>query len=123
MAVRPDQHRPTGVDAVSLVPVAVGVAQIPALADGIGHERQPWNVDPLRRPPPCVASAAGQQHKAGAEQVDCRDLTRVRRLSDIHRLAMGLPAIGDDRDQRREFAGRQEQEGGRDRVARTDQAD
>ena len=74
MAVGANQHRTIGIDAVSRLPVAVGIAEIASLADGVGHERRPRDFDFLRRPPPRIAFAAGQQHKARAEQVDRRDL-------------------------------------------------
>jgi hypothetical protein len=63
--VRSDQDRPIRADAISVVPVAVGVAEVAVLANRKGDEWRPGRAEPLRGPSPWVAVAAGQQHIKG----------------------------------------------------------
>src|SRR6266851_9312375 len=89
MAVRSDQDHPIRVDAISVVPVAVGVAEVAVLANRKGDEWRPGRAEPMRGPSPYVAVAAGQQHKVRAEQVDGRDLLVATLEADMGRAAAG----------------------------------
>src|SRR5258706_11037146 len=89
MAVRSNQYRAIRVDAISVVPVAVGVAEVAVLANSKGDEWRPRRADPLRGPSPCVAVAARQQHKVRAEQVDGRDLLAAALEPNMGRAAAG----------------------------------
>src|SRR5271165_6446678 len=89
MTVRSNQYRAICVDAVSFVPVAVGVAEIPVFSDRKDQEWWPRRADRLRSPPPCLAAGAGQQHEVRAEQVDGRDFLVTAREPDMGRAAAG----------------------------------
>lgn len=65
MAVRSDQYRPVRVDAISVVPVAIGIAEVAVPANRKGDEWRPGRAEPLRGPSPWVAVAVGQQHIKG----------------------------------------------------------
>src|SRR5882724_8139006 len=89
MAIWPDQHRAIGVDAVSIMPVAIEIAEVAVTADRVADERRPRRADRLRGLPPCVAVAAGEQHEVRAEQVDGGDMLMAARQPDVRRAAAG----------------------------------
>src|SRR5690349_8496222 len=89
IAVGPDQHGAIDIDAVSGMPVAVGVADLAVRADHMRDQWRPRWRSRLRCALPCRATAASEQREVRAEQIEGRYLLIAAFDPDMRGAAAG----------------------------------